>query len=75
MNAARARGREVTLEPRGLRVVHASSLGALLYPGFWYVKKKNKRYLDAPEELQKEIVARAIRKSAGWSIFILRTTV
>jgi ubiquinone/menaquinone biosynthesis C-methylase UbiE len=53
----------------GLDVVHASSLGTLLYPGFWCVKKKNRRYLDAPEEVQREIVARSIRKSGRNRLF------
>jgi ubiquinone/menaquinone biosynthesis C-methylase UbiE len=57
------------LENAGLNVVHASNLGALLYPGFWYVKKKNRRYLDAPEDTQREIVARAIRKSSRNRLF------
>jgi ubiquinone/menaquinone biosynthesis C-methylase UbiE len=57
------------LKGADLSVVHASNLGALLYPGFWYVKKKNQRYLDAPENMQKEIVARAIRKSARNRLF------
>jgi len=51
------------LEGAGLSVVHASHLGAFLYPGFWYVKKKNKRYLSAPEDVQKQVVAGAIRKT------------
>jgi SAM-dependent methyltransferase len=51
------------LEASGLRVAHASSLGTLLYPGFWYVKRKNKRYLSEPEEVQRRVVARAIRKT------------
>jgi ubiquinone/menaquinone biosynthesis C-methylase UbiE len=51
------------LEASGFAVAHASGLGALLYPAFRHVKKKNQRYLEAPEEVQKEIVARAIQKS------------
>ena len=57
------------LEDAGLSVVHASHLGAFLYPGFWYVKRKNKRYLSAPEEVQKEIVAGAIRKTGRSRLF------
>jgi SAM-dependent methyltransferase len=51
------------LEGSGFTVAHASSLGAFLYPAFRYVKKRNRRYLEAPEEVQKEVVARAIKKS------------
>jgi SAM-dependent methyltransferase len=53
----------------GFTVEHASSLGALLYPGFWWVKRRNRRYLDAPEDLQKQVVARAIRKSGRKRLF------
>jgi ubiquinone/menaquinone biosynthesis C-methylase UbiE len=51
------------LERAGFCVARASSLGAFLYPAFWYVKQKNKRYLSAPEEVQQRIVAGAIRKT------------
>jgi SAM-dependent methyltransferase len=51
------------LEASGFRVAHASSLGTFLYPGFWYVKRKNKRYLSEPEAVQRQVVARAIRKT------------
>jgi len=47
----------------GFRVDYASSIGTLLYPGFWYVKRKNKCYLSEPEEVQQEVVARTIRKT------------
>jgi SAM-dependent methyltransferase len=71
------------LEEAGFRVDHASSLGTLLYPGFWYVKRKNKRYLSEPEEVQRQVVAGAIRKtgrnrlleSVLWAEGLLRRTV
>jgi SAM-dependent methyltransferase len=47
----------------GLHVVHACRLGALFYPAFWYVKRRNRRYLSAPEEVQRQVVAGAIRKT------------
>jgi SAM-dependent methyltransferase len=53
----------------GLGVAHLSHLGAFLYPGFWYVKKKNQRHLSAPEEEQRRIVARAIRKTSRNRLF------
>jgi SAM-dependent methyltransferase len=56
-------GLQRLLTDNGLSVVHASCLGALLYPGFAWVKKKNRRYLEAPEEVQGEVVARQITKS------------
>jgi hypothetical protein len=71
------------LEASGLHVAHASSLGTLLYPGFWYVKRKNKRYLSESEEVQRQVVARAIRKTGRnrllegvmWAEGVLRSAV
>jgi SAM-dependent methyltransferase len=51
------------LRGAGFSITHASHLGALFYPGFWYVKRKNKRFLEAPEEVQQQVVARAIQKT------------
>jgi len=33
------------------------------YPGFWYVKRRNRRYLTASEDVQKRVVGKAIRKT------------
>ena len=52
------------LADAGFSVVDASSLGTFLYPAFWYVKRKNRRHLDAPEDVQRQIVGRAIQKTA-----------
>jgi SAM-dependent methyltransferase len=52
------------LKDAGFAVIDASSLGAFLYPGFCHVKRKNRRYLEAPEDVQRQIVARAIQKTA-----------
>jgi SAM-dependent methyltransferase len=49
------------LRDAGFSIAHASHLGALFYPGFWYVKRRNQRFLTAPEEVQQQLVARAIR--------------
>jgi SAM-dependent methyltransferase len=57
------RGLRRLLRESGLAVTHASGLGALLYPAFWYVKRKNRRYLSEPEEVQRRVVAGAIRKT------------
>jgi SAM-dependent methyltransferase len=51
------------LQRNGLHVDHASSLGAFLYPAFRFVKLRNKRYLSEPEEVQRQVVAGAIRKT------------
>ena len=57
------RGLQRLLQECGLSVALASSLGAFLYPAFWYVKRKNRRYLSEPEEVQRRVVAGAIRRT------------
>ena len=52
------------VEQAGLRVVERSHLGFLLYPAFALVKRRNRRWLDAPEAVQREIVARNIDSSS-----------
>lgn len=79
----RLRGLRRLLEGAGFDVAHASSLGTLLYPGFWYVKRKNQRYLSEPAEVQRAVVARAMRATARnrllesvmWAEALLRQTV
>jgi len=51
------------VEQAGLRVVEQSHLGFLVYPAFSIVKRRNQRWLDAPEAMQREIVARSITSS------------
>lgn len=45
----------------GLQVLEKSHLGFFLYPPFWVVKKRNQRYLDQSQEIQREIVSRTIK--------------
>jgi ubiquinone/menaquinone biosynthesis C-methylase UbiE len=59
----RASGLKQLAKRSGLDIAHSSSLGALLYPAFWFVKKRNRRYLVESEAVQKQIVARAIKKT------------
>lgn len=47
----------------GLRVVSESYLGCLIYPAFALVKRRNRRWLNAPEETQRRIVANQIRQT------------
>jgi SAM-dependent methyltransferase len=49
----------------GLKVVARSHLGFFLYPAFWATKKRGRRYLSAPEEVQKEIVSRNITTASS----------
>jgi SAM-dependent methyltransferase len=44
----------------GLTVLRASHLGCLLYPAFWWAKRRNRRWLDRPQEEQAAVVRRAI---------------
>jgi SAM-dependent methyltransferase len=48
----------------GFEVLRATHLGALLYPAFAWVKKRNRRLLDRPEAEKKMIVARQIRTTS-----------
>jgi SAM-dependent methyltransferase len=51
------------LERAGLEVVERSHLGFFVYPAFAVVKRRNRRLLNAPPEVQEESVVRSIRKS------------
>ena len=44
----------------GLEVLEKSHLGFFLYPGFWAVKKRGRRYLRDTEARQREVVSRNI---------------
>jgi SAM-dependent methyltransferase len=52
------------LEQAGLRVVKRSHLGFFVYPAFAWVKRRNRRLLDAPEDVQRAAVERSITTSA-----------
>lgn len=52
------------LEQAGLRVTSKSHLGFLLYPAFALVKRRNRRWLEAPEQVQRAVVERNIRDSS-----------
>lgn len=44
----------------GFNVVEQSHLGVFIYPPFWLVKQRNKRFLSEGEAVQKQIVAKNI---------------
>ena len=48
------------VEGAGLTVAAASHLGCLLYPAFAFVKRRNRRWLEASEEVQRQVVERDI---------------
>jgi SAM-dependent methyltransferase len=49
-----------TLRTAGFEILEQSHLGFFLFPGFWLVKKRNRRYLNASPEFKREIVKRNI---------------
>lgn len=51
------------LQVVGFEVPFASSLGTLLYPGFWMVKRRNRRYLQESDEVQRQVVDQTIRQT------------
>ena len=53
------------LESTGFRVVERSHLGFFVYPGFWWVKRRHRRWLDAPDELRERVVSESIRSTSG----------
>jgi SAM-dependent methyltransferase len=54
----------VTLVDRaGLQVIQRSHLGFFVYPGFALVKRRHRRWLNAPEEVQRSIVEQSISSS------------
>ena len=53
------------LEFAGFRLVHQSYLGVLLYPAFYAVKKRNRRYLKSSALEQRHRVAKQIKTSSS----------
>jgi SAM-dependent methyltransferase len=51
------------LRSHGFRILERSHLGFLLYPAFWAVKKRNRRYLRADPESQRKIVLGHMRQA------------
>ncbi len=45
------------LKSAGFEILHRSHLGFFIYPGFVFVKKRNRRYLKADADVQREVVA------------------
>ena len=60
-----ARGLRSLIEESGLAVVRFTHLGALLYPAFYVVKRRNRRLLSREEALKRDVVAREIRTTRG----------
>jgi SAM-dependent methyltransferase len=54
-----------TLRTAGFEVAAKSHLGFFLFPGFWFVKKKNRKFLNAEPELRREVLRQSIRGYRG----------
>ena len=53
------------LKRQGFGILHRSHLGFLIFPAFWFVKKKNRRYGKLSPEEQRAIVLKTIRSSGN----------
>ncbi len=51
-----------TLRTAGFEIVEQSHLGFFLFPGFWFVKKRNRRHLSASSEIGKGVVRHSISR-------------
>jgi len=49
----------------GFQIAEQSHLGFLVYPGFWLVKQRNKRFLSQENALQQRIVEQNIRDTGS----------
>jgi len=58
-------------EGTGFQIVEQSHLGFFVYPGFWLVKQRNKRFLSEQEALQRQIVAKNIHRTERSRLFDL----
>ena len=63
MHHRRYRLAELTLmlQELGFEIIKATHLGCFIYPPFWMVKKRNRRFLSFPKEQKQKIVASQIR--------------
>jgi SAM-dependent methyltransferase len=57
------------LRSAGFEIVKKSHLGFFVYPAFWIVKQRNKRFLSQDEATQKRVVAGNIRSTQGSWLF------
>lgn len=54
---------------QGFQIKHKSHLGFFLYPGFWMVKKRNIRLINAAEDVQRRLVENNIRDTGKNRLF------
>lgn len=48
---------------QGFQVIKQSHLGFFIYPGFWFVKQRNKRLVSEAEAIQKQTVEKNINRT------------
>lgn len=53
----------------GFQVIRQSHLGCFVYPAFWWIKRRDKRFLYEAEAVQRQIVARNIRATKRSRLF------
>jgi SAM-dependent methyltransferase len=53
------------LSEAGFEILDRSHLGFFLFPGFWIVKKRNRRYWNASLEVRRAVVRRNISSHSG----------
>lgn len=56
------------VQSAGFHIEERSHLGALVYPPFAMVKKRKQRYMDYPDEMQRQIVAKSITQARTSSL-------
>lgn len=47
----------------GFKILRHSHLGFFLYPGFWWVKKRNRRFFPQKDSLQRQVVSQDIHQT------------
>lgn len=57
------------IKHQGFKIIKRSHLGFFLYPGFWLVKKRNKRLLSEPKDIQQKAVEKNIRDTGENKLF------
>lgn len=53
----------------GFQTLQRSHLAFFLYPGFWLVKQRNKRFLSQKDAVQEQVVAKNIRSTKNNRLF------
>lgn len=58
-----------SVKQQGFKITKKSHLGFFLYPGFWFIKQRNKRLFTAPKEIQRQLVEKNIRDTGENKFF------